>query len=531
MTRRGVPLHHEERIADLIRLGLPESGASEKLAGSIRRERPNIGRHAKGTRQMTAQTQQKSHEEMNEWLEERQSRFIQMADTIWDHPEVALAEFTSCKLQADDLARDGFTITRNIGDLPTAFMAEWSGGSGGPVIGFLGEYDALPGLSQKRQDTQDPIVPDGPGHGCGHNLLGTAALAAASVTKAWLEVTKTPGTVRYYGCPAEETCEGKVFMARAGAFDDLDLAITWHPGAVNTVRAGSSNAVNNIKYRFRGRTAHAAGNPESGRSALDAVELMNIGVNYLREHVIDAARMHYVITNGGGAPNVVPDDCEVWYFLRAPERRQVEEITERVRNIARGAALMTGTTMEEHFVSGAYNVLSNQIISEQMMAVLEELGPLEFTADEVAWAKTIASTYPEEQRKNGLRQQRLPEELFDAGLNGDVWPIRDRDKKGGGSTDVADVSWITPTSQIGTACFPIGAPGHSWANTSTAGASIGKKGMLHAAKAMALTAADFYLDEDLRERARAEFEASTKGRPYACPIPPEVKPRDVAVPA
>ena len=476
---------------------------------------------------MTATTET-THADVIEWLEERQGRFVQMANTIWEHPEVALAEVRACRLQRDDLAADGFTITDSIGDLPTAFLAEWSSGTGGPIIGFLGEYDALPSLSQEREPSQHPIVADGPGHGCGHNLLGTAALAAASVVRAWLAATGTPGTVRYYGCPAEETCEGKVFMARAGAFDDLDLAITWHPSSVNTARAGSSNAVNNIKYRFRGRTAHAAGNPETGRSSLDAVELMNVGVNYLREHVIDAARIHYVITNGGGAPNVVPDDAEVWYFIRAPERWQVEELTERVRKVAQGAALMTETRLEEHFISGAYNVLSNQVLSDQMFKVMEELGPLEFSEDEITWAKTIASSYPEELRRGILRQQRLPESLLDEGLSSDVWPIRDRDKKGGGSTDVADVSWITPTSQIGTACFPLGVPGHSWANTSTSGVSIGHKGMIHAAKAMAMTAADFYLDPELRARARAEFEASTAGQPYQCPIPAHVKPRVVA---
>src|SRR5690606_32749580 len=236
------------------------------------------------------------------WLEERQGRFISIADEIWRNPELGLAEFKACRLQSDDLAADGFTITDDIGGMPTAFMAEWSQGEGGPVIGFLGEYDALPGLSQKIQYTQEPLEAGGAGHGCGHNLLGTAALASASVLKSWLEHTGTPATVRYYGCPAEETFDGKVFMARAGAFDDLDLALTWHPGSLTTVSATSSLAVNNISYRFHGRTAHAAANPETGRSSLDAVELMNVAVNFLREHMPEKARIHYVITNGGGAP-------------------------------------------------------------------------------------------------------------------------------------------------------------------------------------------------------------------------------------
>ncbi len=466
-----------------------------------------------------------THDEVVEWLEERQGRFIGIADQIWQNPELALAEYKACQLQADDLAQDGFAITRNVGDLPTAFMAEWSSGSGGPVIGFLGEYDALPGLSQKNQDQQSPIVQDGPGHGCGHNLLGTAALAAASVTKAWLEHSDTAATVRYYGCPAEETCEGKVFMARAGAFDDLDMAITWHPGSTNSVWAGSSLAVNNIKFRFRGRTAHAAANPETGRSALDAVELMSVGVNFLREHVIDAARIHYVITNGGGAPNVVPDDCEVWYFIRSPERYQVEELTERVRNVAKGAALMTETTLEENFVSGAYNMLSNAVISERMMTILDELGPMEFTDEEKAYGKTIADAFPEELRAYMLEAESLPREIVDQGLNGEVWPIRDADKVMPGSTDVSDVSWITPTAQITTTTWALGIPGHSWAVTATGAMSIGHKGMLHAAKAMAMTGADFILDLALLQAAKDEFAKSTEGRPYQCPIPDDVQPR------
>lgn len=474
----------------------------------------------------TSTTTASTRDEVIEWLEERQSRFILMADEIWANPETALNEVKACKLQADDLARDGFAITRDVGGLPTAFMAEWSNGEGGPVIGFLGEYDALPGLSQKQQDTQDPIVPDGPGHGCGHNLLGTAALAAASVIKAWLHGTGTNATVRYYGCPAEETCDGKVFMARAGAFDDLDMAITWHPGSVNSVWAGSCLAVNNIKYRFRGRTAHAAANPETGRSALDAVELMNIGVHYLREHTIDAARIHYVITRGGGAPNVVPDDAEVWYFIRSQERHQVEELTERVRDIAKGAALMTGTTLEEDFLSGAYNMLPNDVVSDTMMEVLEALGPVAFTPEEIAYATKIEEAFPEDLRRGILESHDLPVSLLGTGLSGCVWPIRDRDKVMPGSTDVSDVSWITPTSQITTTCWSLGVPGHSWAITAAGGMSIGHKGMVHAAKAMAITAAEFVRDPALLQRARDEFTQSTAGRPYQCPIPPHVQPRN-----
>jgi len=410
-----------------------------------------------------------------------------------------------------------------VGELPTAFMAEW--GSGAPIIGFLGEYDALPGLSQKNQAKQDPIVGDGPGHGCGHNLLGTASLAAATSIKAWLEHTGRPGTVRYYGCPAEETCEGKVFMARAGVFDDLDAAITWHPGSVNSVWAGSSLAVNNIKFRFHGRTAHAAAQPETGRSSLDAVELMNVGVNYLREHVIDAARIHYVITHGGGAPNVVPDDAEVWYFIRAPRRDQVGELTERVRKIAAGAAMMTETTLEENFQAGAYNMLSNQVIGDRMQEILEEMGPIPFEEEEMAFGKMIADAFPESLRAGILAAEKLPPELVKQGLCGDVFPIRDRGETMPGSTDVSDVSWITPTAQFTTTCHPVGVPGHSWGITATGAMSIGHKGMVHAAKGMAMTAVNLYEDPKLLKAAQDEFKASTAGQPYKSPLPEGTKPR------
>ena len=465
------------------------------------------------------------YREVTEWVEERENRFIAIADEIWANPELALAEFKACKLQSESLAEDGFTITSNIGGLPTAFMAEYSQGEGGPVIGFLGEYDALPGLSQNKVAIENPIIPDSPGHGCGHNLLGTAALAAAVTIKEWLKHTGKSGTVRYYGCPAEETIEGKVYMARAGAFDDLYAALTWHPGSVNSVWAGSSLAVNNLKFKFKGRTAHAAANPETGRSALDAVELMNVGVNFMREHVPDAARIHYVITQGGGAPNVVPDEAEVWYFVRAPERTMVEELTERVRNIAKGATLMTETTVTEIFNAGAYNMLSNQVIGDRMQEVLEDLGPIPFEEAEIAWAKEVSSAFPDSLRSGILNAESLPLDLMNAGLPSQVYPIRDRGKTMPGSTDVADVSWVTPTAQFTTTCFALAVPGHSWAITSTAGMTIGHKGMVHAAKVLAIVATDLWEKPELLAAAKAEFTESTGGKPYVCPIPADVEPR------
>ena len=467
------------------------------------------------------------YRELEEWLDERQNRFIAISDEIWANPELALAEFKACQLQADSLAADGFTITRNVGGLPTAFMAEFTQGEGGPKIGFLGEYDALPGLSQEKSPVQLPIVPDGPGHGCGHNLLGTASLAATVTIKEWLQHTGQPGTVRYYGCPAEETGEGKGFMARAGAFADLDAALTWHPGTTNTVWAGSSLAVNNIKYRFKGRTAHAAANPETGRSALDAVELMNIGVNFLREHIPDPARIHYVITNGGGAPNVVPDEAEVWYFIRSPERYQVDELTVRVRKVAEGAALMTETELTEIFQAGSYNMLTNQVLADRMQAVIEELGPIEFEDAERDYARTIAEAFPESLRLALLKMSKEPAAWLDAGLPDRTLPIRDRGETMSGSTDVSDVSWNTPTAQFSTTCFPLATPGHSWAITSTGGMSIGHKGMIHAAKVLSIVCAELFEQPDLLAAAKAEFADATAGRPYVCPIPANVEPRRV----
>lgn len=460
--------------------------------------------------------------EVADWLDERAERYIAMADTIWARPEVALKETAAARLQQEHLAAEGFTITPNVGGLPTAFVAEW--GQGGPIVGFLGEYDALPGLSQAADSSQQALVPDGPGHGCGHNLLGTAALAAAVATQAWLRETGAAGTVRYYGCPAEETITGKVFMARDGVFADLDAALTWHPWWLNSVSKGSFLAVDNLKFKFHGKTAHAAAQPEAGRSALDAVELMNVGVNFLREHVIDAARIHYVITNGGGAPNVVPDEAEVWYFVRAPERDQVAALTERVRKIAAGAALMTETTVQELFQCGGYNVLPNFALADATLRALRELGPLEFTAAEQAFAAGIANGYQVETREGVLRTIDRSVATLHEALDGAIYDASDEGKVQPGSTDVGDVSWITPTVQALTTCWPLGIPGHSWGIVASCGMSIGHKGMLQAAKALAMTAVEIYTDPELLARARREFEERTAGRPYQSPLPPGLRP-------
>jgi len=463
-----------------------------------------------------------TNEEILEWLEEREGRFIAVADEIWRKPQLGLAETEACALHTAEMEKEGFRITRNIGGQPTAFMAEW--GSGSPKIGFLGEYDALPGLSQKLQATQDPAVEGGPGHGCGHNLLGTGALAATMALKSWFEETGREGTVRYYGCPAEETLIGKVYMARDGVFDDLDAAITWHPSDFNNGVKSSCNAMDNIKFRFHGKTAHAGGNPEQGRSALDAVELMNAGVNYMREHIIQEARIHYVISNGGGAPNVVPAEAEVWYYVRAPQRSQVDELTARVRKIAQGAALMTETTLEEDMQGGCFDVLPNFVLADLSHAIMEEIGPIDFTADEQAYAATVTAGFPPGTCELNLRTRGLPEALLELPLHGEIHPIYDEGHVSGGSTDVGDVSYITPTVQVHTVCHPTAIPGHSWGITACSGMSIGHKGMMLAAKAMALTGAALVLDPKLIQQAQAELKERTGGMPYRSPLAPGLKP-------
>jgi aminobenzoyl-glutamate utilization protein B len=325
-----------------------------------------------------------SAQEIIQWLDENQAVFTDMSDQIWQTPEIAYQEFKSSRLQADYLEKEGFSITWEVGGLNTAFVAEW--GAGKPVLGFIGEYDALPGLSQKLQPTKEAIEEGGHGHGCGHNLLGTGAVAGAVAVQKWLQTTGKPGTVRYYGCPAEEKGSGKVFMARAGAFDDLDAALNFHPAYINMADKGSAVGVNAIYYRFFGRTAHAGMAPDEGRSALDAVELMNVGVNYLREHVKDDVRIHYIITEGGKAPNIVPEEAEVYYLIRAAKPDYLSQVVERVRKVAEGAAMMTETRVEIISEAGCSPVLSNHYLSDLQYQAMELIGSIQFTQEEIKFA-------------------------------------------------------------------------------------------------------------------------------------------------
>jgi len=462
------------------------------------------------------------------YLNDQDEKLSYVAKEIWDHPQVALEETFASKLLSDELEAAGFTIEHGVGQLPTAFIASW--GTGGPIIGLLGEYDALPGLSQDLSADREPLVSGGPGHGCGHNLFGTACLGAALALKTTMEAEGIPGTIRFYGCPAEETLVGKTFMAQAGVFDDLDAALSWHPGSTNAVWAGSSLAMNSFKVNFHGVASHAGVAPELGRSALDGAMLMDVGVNYLREHTIQESRIHSVVTSGGQAPNVVPAYAQIWYFVRAPRRNQVDDIYQRMLDIAKGAALMSGTTHDIEFVTGCYELLSNRVISNILLEKMQEVDDLRFTDQEREFAKKLQATFPDASVQNEFRRVQegttlqLDPAITDDPLWENVLPHLPDPGVAPGSTEVADVSQITPTGQLRTCCWPLGTPPHSWQTVASSGSSIGFKGMLFAAKGLALTALELFTNPDLLAAAQAEFEHDQQGKSYISPLPKDAVP-------
>jgi aminobenzoyl-glutamate utilization protein B len=407
---------------------------------------------------------------------------------IWSLAEVGYRETRSSALLQDELKAAGFTLATGVAEIPTAFTATW--GSGKPVIGIIGEFDALPGLSQAAQPDRRALVAEGPGHGCGHHLFGTAATASAIALKEWLVANKRTGTLRFYGTPAEEGGAGKVYMLRAGLFDDVDAVVTMHPGDRNAASASSTLANITGKFRFRGLSAHASTAPDRGRSALDGVEAMNAMVNLMREHVPSDARIHYVITNGGRAPNVVPDFAEAYYYARHNDMRVLEGIWERILNAARGAALGTGTTMELDLIGAVWNVLPNSYLVGLMQQNLKRVGGYEYTPAERQFAE-------------GIRQS----------LDGELPPIDSANTTfapdagiGSASTDLGDVSWRVPTVQVTAATWVPGTPAHSWQAVAAGGMSIGIKGMVVAAKSMTLTAMDLFTDPSHLVKARAEFD-------------------------
>jgi len=442
------------------------------------------------------------------WIDANQKQFEEAALAIHGFAETSLEEYKSSEYLAKMLERNGFTVTRGVADMPTAFVATF--GSGSPVIGILAEYDALPGLSQKpAYPSKEAITPGASGHGCGHNLFGTGSVAAAMAVKTVMEKHKLPGTIKLFGCPAEETVIGKVYMAKEGVFDGLDACFTWHPGTKNIVNLGVSRAMNSFEVIFRGKTAHSSANPWMGRSALDAVELMNAGVNYMREHLEDPVRIHYVINDGGDAPNIVPDYAKVWYFVRNVDRPGVEEVYERVLKCAEGATLMTETTMEVNLITGVYDYLPNHTLSEIVDKNLRMVGVPQFNDEEQVFANEI--------------QKNL--DVEEEGLSTEIETFEEPTEVSGGSTDCADVSWIVPTAgELGTATFPLNTPGHSWAIVSCSATSAGIKGMLTAAKVLAASGIEVLMDKSIVRKAREEFDEKTEGFTYKSAVPSDRKP-------
>lgn len=462
-------------------------------------------------------------QEIFDRVDENENLLKKISQQIWENPELGLHEEKSSATLIETLEKENFNVETNIGEMPTAFVATY--GKGHPKIGILGEYDALPSLSQKVTAERDPIEKDAPGHGCGHNLFGTAGVGAVIAIKEGLEADELEGTIVFYGCPAEETLVGKTYMARAGVFDDLDAALSWHPGDLSTPWLKSTNALDSIQFNFEGVSAHAAGSPESGRSALDAVELLNTGVEYMREHITDDARMHYTITNGGQAPNVVPANASVWYFVRAPTRTEVEQNSNWLRDIADAAAQMTQTKVEERIITGCYDYRANHTVTDTIWENMQNLGPIKYDEDDYEFARELWESVPEEDRKANISNipKQLRKEIENKALYPEPVKAFDEEIQMSGSTDVGDVSWITPTGQFNAATWPVGTPGHSWQIVAANG-DFGQKGVPYAAKILAGTAYDLMIDPEILEEAQEEFNTMLNGQSYETPLSDNAKP-------
>jgi len=462
-------------------------------------------------------------EKIWDFVEAKREPFIELADRVWGMPETCYTEVKSVAEHIAELNRQGFRVTENVADIPTAVMGE--AGEGGPIIAILGEYDALPGLSQEAGVAEHrPIPGNGNGHGCGHNLLGSAALLAATAVKDWLAANKIAGRVRYYGCPAEEGGAAKAFMVRAGAFDDVDIAITWHPSAFFEVAEAISLANTRIDFTFHGRASHAAASPHLGRSALDAVELMNVGVNYMREHMPSDARIHYAMIDGGGiAPNVVQAKARVRYSVRAIDLPQMLALLERVKDCARGAALMTQTKVDIEVLSAVSNLLGNEPLEKAMREQFESLGTPDWDDADREFARKIQATLSPEDISNSYRRVGVKPKP-NAPLHDELVPLDAKPVKMIGSTDVGDVSWVVPTVQAHAATYAIGTPGHSWQLTAQGKSPAAHKGMVHVAKVMAATATKAIENPSLIAQAKADLAERTAATPYVCPIPAGVEP-------
>jgi aminobenzoyl-glutamate utilization protein B len=435
-------------------------------------------------------------------VDKHRAELVDLSDQIWRYAETALRETRSAKALADYAEKQGFRVERGVAGMPTAFVASY--GEGKPVIAILGEYDALPGISQKAQPTKEPLEAGAPGHGCGHNLFGAASLGAAMAVKEQIAAGKLRGTIRFYGTPAEESVGGKLYMVREGLFRDVDTVLAWHPADEVRADTKSTQAMVDFVVEFRGKAAHAAFDPWNGRSALDAAELFTHGLNLMREHVQPSVRIHYVLQDGGDVPNVVPEHARIWAWVRDSKHASVDTLLERVRKIVQGAALAAEVEGELRVQSGDYELLPSMAGAKLLQANLDWLGPLEFTPEEQELAKRI-------QRETGVEEK---------GLDGEVKPLDEHPgPPDGGSTDVADVSWNVPVIHLSATTGAAGAPWHAWPVVACAGMSIGHKGLTYAAKALAATAVDLFESPARRDAIRKEFAENTKGQTYKGYIP------------
>lgn len=442
---------------------------------------------------------------LNESIQRREAATWEIALKIWEFAEPGYQETRSAKLLADTLEQAGFVVKRSVSDIPTAFTATF--GEGKPVIAIMGEYDALPGLSQQAVPEQLPREGATYGHGCGHHLFGAASMSAAIAIAEQIKSGQLKGTVRYYGCPAEEGGSGKTFMVRAGLFDDCDAALHWHPAGRNTAGDASCLARAAVKFRFRGKSAHAAGSPELGRSALDAVELTCHAAELLREHTPDFTRIHHVITAGGGAPNVVPDMAEVFFYVRHPKADVVKELYPRLVKCAQGAALATETKLEELYLGGTMELLPNDTLAQIALTNLGPLNDIKYSAEDIEFAQRLEATLAKPQPLDSIRQ------VFNTS-----------NEVGKGSTDVGDVSWVVPTAGFTTACYVPGTAAHSWQAVAAGGTTIGKRGMQLAARTMAATAFDLFQQPGTLTAAKTEYTKRLNGRKYEPLLLPNQKP-------
>ncbi len=434
-------------------------------------------------------------------MDAQSTHYGDVSRKIWEFAEVGYKENKSADLLKAELRAAGFRLEENVAGIPTAFTATW--GQGRPVIGIMGEYDALPGLSQDTSPDRKPIVAGGPGHGCGHNLLGAASLFAAVTIKDWMADKRIAGTIRFYGTPAEEGGGGKLYMIRAGAFKDVDTVLSWHPSDQNGGSLKSSLAIISAKFRFYGKPAHAAAAPDAGRSALDGLMIMANSVEMLREHVPDSTRIHYVITNGGSAPNIVPDYAELFLYARHPSMPVLDKIWDRILKCAQAGALASETRMEMEFIDSSYNTLPNDTLAALVDKNMRLVGGVTYTQEEQTFAESIRKTLPDRTRQLGSQEK------IEAPTEG----------TGSASTDAADVSWTVPMAAMGAATFVPGVPAHSWQSAACAGMSIGRKGMVVAAKSLVLTAVDLFTDPKLVESAKASFEKRRAGFEYRSRVP------------